>query len=255
MNFTIKKKMDETSFYFFKTIIKFTLISIAVVTAFDSVGMKTSAILTSLGVAGLTIGFAAKDALSILISGVLFFIDRFFLLGDFVEIDGPYGEVDRITLRTTRVVTPDGKMLAVPNTEVINKTVASYSNFPNLRIDVRVTISPNENLNNVRKILLEIVENDPAYLKDKEAKVVVIELGDYNNCLELQAWLDDEKNNIEKRFELRGKIFNALTDNGVEMPYQRIQLQQIIFKVGIYSYTSNSEKRTVIDQVIELLKK
>ena len=79
-------------------------------------------------------------------------------------------------------------MLAVPNTEIINKTVASYSNFPHLRVDVMVTIAPSENLNKVRKLLLDIISADPEYLKNKIPKVVVKELNDYNICLELQAW-------------------------------------------------------------------
>lgn len=227
MNATIKKKLDQTSFSFFRTIVKFSLISIALVSALDSAGIKTSAILASLGVVGLTIGFAAKDALSNLISGILIYIDRPFVLGDLVEIEGTYGRVDRITLRSTRVVTSDGKMLAVPNTEIINKTVTSYTNFPNLRLDVQVTVAPSENIDNVRNILLAIVANDPSYMTNKAPRVVVAALNDYNICLELQAWLIDEKTHIEKRFELREKIFNALVKNGVEMPYQTIQIQPV----------------------------
>lgn len=232
MKFTIQKKLDKTSFTFVRTIVKFALISIAVVSALDSAGIKTSAILASLGVAGLSIGFAAKDALSNLISGILIFIDRPFVLGDLVEIEGTYGQVDRITLRSTRVVTPDGKMLAVPNTEIINKTVVSYTNFPHLRIDVKVTVAPTENLNVIRNLLLDIIKNDPAYLHDKTAKVVVLELNDYNICLQLQAWLDDEKNHINKRFELREKIFNTLTEKGIEMPYETLQLRPIDISIS-----------------------
>ncbi|MFO7555220.1 MAG: mechanosensitive ion channel [Desulfobacterales bacterium] len=130
LRFTLLRKVDTTSFSFILTIVKFSLFVIAVITALDSAGIKTSALLTSLGIVGLTIGFAARDALSNLISGILIFIDRPFVLGDMVELDGAYGKVERITLRSTRVVTSDGRMLAVPNTEIINKTVVSYTNFP-----------------------------------------------------------------------------------------------------------------------------
>ena len=59
------------------------------------------------GIAGLTIGFAARDALSNIISGILIFWDRPFVIGDLVEVGGQYGRVERITLRSTRIVTPD----------------------------------------------------------------------------------------------------------------------------------------------------
>ena len=78
----------------------------------------------------MTIGFAARDSLSNIISGILIFLDRPFVIGDIVEIEGFYGRVEKITLRSTRIITSDGKMLAVPNTEIINKTVASYTISP-----------------------------------------------------------------------------------------------------------------------------
>ena len=227
MRATFRRKMDETSFSFLETIVKFALLTIGFITALDSAGIKTSALLTSLGIVGLTIGFAARDALSNLISGILIFVDRPFVLGDLVEIEGVYGRVERITLRSTRVVTSDGRMLAVPNTQVINKTVASYTNFPHLRIDVKVTVGVLEDLDHIRGLLLALVQDDPAYMTSPAPRVVVTELNDYNVAVELQAWLDDEKRHVEKRFELREKAFKTLNQAGVELPFETLKLQPL----------------------------
>jgi len=231
LRFTLRRKVDTTTFSFILTIVKFSLFVIGVITALDSAGIKTSALLTSLGIAGLTIGFAARDALSNLISGILIFIDRPFVLGDLVEIDGAYGKVDRITLRSTRVVTSDGRMLAVPNTEIINKTVASYTNFPHLRIDIGVTVGVNENLERVRQLLLALVKDDPTFMTEPAPRIVATALNDYNVAMELQAWLDDERRHVEKRFELREKVFNTLTRAGVELPFETLQLQPVEVKM------------------------
>jgi small conductance mechanosensitive channel len=210
MLITLRRRVDDTTFSFVETIVKFSLFAIGLITALDSAGIKTSALLTSLGIAGLTIGFAARDALSNLISGILIYIDRPFVLEDLVEIDGAYGKVERITLRSTRVVTSDGRMLAVPNTEIINKTVASYTNFPHLRIDVAVTVGVDENLEKVRQMLLMLVEDDPAFMANPAPRVVVTALNDLKITLELQVWLYDERLHIEKRFALREKVFDTL---------------------------------------------
>ena len=231
LRFTLRRKVDATTFSFIETIVKFSLFVIGAITSLDSAGIKTSALLTSLGIAGLTIGFAARDALSNLISGILIFIDRPFVLGDLVEIDGDYGKVDRITLRSTRVVTSDGRMLAVPNTEIINKTVASYTNFPHLRVDISVAVGANENLDRVRHLLLTMVKNDPTLMADPAPRVVVTALNDFNVAMELQAWLEDERHHVEKRFELREKAFNTLTRAGVEMPFETLQLQPVELKM------------------------
>ena len=231
LRFTLRRKVDATTFSFVETIVKFSLFVIGAITALDSAGIKTSALLTSLGIAGLTIGFAARDALSNLISGILIFIDRPFVLGDLVEMEGAYGKVERITLRSTRVVTADGRMLAVPNTEIINKTVASYTNFPHLRIDVGVTVGVNEDLDRVRQLMLALVKEDPAFMKEPAPRVVVTALNDYNIAVELQVWLDDERRHVEKRFELRENVFNTLTRAGVEMPFETLQLQPVEVKI------------------------
>lgn len=216
--------LDKTTYSFVETAVQFTILTIGVVSALDTVGINTGALLASLGIVGVTIGFAARDSLSNFISGIIIFIDRPFVLGDLVEIDDKYGRVSEITLRSTRVVTVDGRMLAVPNTEIVNKTVASYTNYPNLRLDIPLTIAVNENIEKARQILLDLVDDDPAYLKEPVPRVVATALNDYNVALELQAWLIDERQHIEKRFELREKAFNALTRAGVEMPYETIQL-------------------------------
>lgn len=220
----LKSKLDETTTVFVNSLIKYGILIFGVITALDSVGIKTSAVLTSLGIVGLTIGFAARDSLSNIISGVIIYLDRPFVIGDLVEVDDKYGKVDRITLRSTRVVTVDGKMLAVPNVDVINKTVASYTNFPHLRLDIPVTVGVNEDLDKARSTLLKLVENNPAYMNDPEPTVVVKELNDYNVLIELRVWIDNERDHIPMRFQLRENIFKALNKANIHMPYETLQL-------------------------------
>jgi len=68
------------------------------------------------------------------------------------------------------------------------------------------------------------VDGDPEYLKEPAPRVIVTALNDYNIEIELQAWLKDERQHVEKRSELREKAFNALNRAGVNMPFETIQL-------------------------------
>ena len=207
-----------------RALIKTVFLTIAVLAGLNAAGIQTGTLLASAGVLSLTLGFALKDTLSNVISGFLIFLDRPFTINDLVEIDGQYGRVDRITLRTTRIVTNDGRMLAVPNSVVMNKTIASYTNFPNLRIDIRVTVAVTENLDRVRSILLNLIQQDPDYLMEPAPRMVVVALNDYNIAIELQAWIKDERKHIEKRFALREAVFKALVAEQVDMPLETIQL-------------------------------
>ena len=230
--FLPKSRFDTTSQAFIKTILQYSILLLGLVNALSIMGVDTAGLLASLGIVGITIGFAARDAFSNLISGILIFLDRPFVIGDLVEVGDNYGRVDQITLRSTRIITGDGKMLAVPNAEIINKTVTSYTNFPHLRLDVEVTVGVNENIDQVRQILFEVIRHDPDYLDDPPPRVVITQLNDYNVALELQAWIKDERIHIEKRFELREKIFNTLTEKQIEMPFETLQLMPLTVDVA-----------------------
>lgn len=217
-------KLDRTARSFVETAVKYAILVIGALVALDAARVRMPAVLASVGIVGLTVGFAARDSLSNLISGVLIYLDRPFVLGDLVEIDKWYGRVERITLRSTRIVTPDGRMLAVPNTEMINKTVVSYTNFPHLRLDIPITVAVTEDLDRARQALLDLVRAREDFLVEPAPRVVVTRLNDYNVVLELQAWLDDERQHIAQRYDLREEMFEALRTAGVEMPYETVRV-------------------------------
>jgi len=216
--------LDATLGTLLQSATKIVVLSIGIVSALGQVGVDIAGLLTGVGVIGLTIGFAARDALSNMISGLFILWDRPFTLGDLVEIGGSYGRVDSITLRTTRVVTVDGKMLAIPNTEIVNRTVASYTNFPHLRLDIAFTVGVNEDLGKVRTTALAVCQNDSQFMGQPAPVVVVTALNDYNVAMELRAWLDDEKNHLAARFELREKLFEALRTAKVDMPFETLAI-------------------------------
>ena len=222
-----RSRTNEMTSTFLSTLAKYTLLIVGFVTALDSMGIKVGAVLASLGIAGLTIGFAARDSLSNVISGILIFLDRPFVIGDIVEIEGFYGRVEKITLRSTRIITSDGKMLAVPNTEIINKTVASYTDFPHLRLDIQVTIGVNEDIEKTRRVLFSLLSNRSEFLEEPAPRVVVTALNDYNVALELQVWLKDERTHIENRYKLREEVFNAMNEAGIEMPFETLSITPV----------------------------
>ena len=118
-------------------------------------------------------------------------------------------------------------MLAVPNTEIINTTVASYTNFPHLRLDVPITISVHEDIDRARATLLALVRDDPAFMTEPEPVVVVKTLNDYNVELEFRAWVEDERRHIELRTALREAMFKALTKAGVDMPFETFRIEPL----------------------------
>lgn len=218
-------EMDRTLVSFIETALRYIILTVGIISALSEIGIDTKALLTSLGVAGLTLGFAAKDTLSNLISGIFIFWDRPFVLGDLVEFGGYYGRVDQITMRSTRLVTVDGKMVAIPNANIVNSPVVSYTNFPHLRIDIEVTVGVEEDLGRLRKIFEQAIADDERFLDTPKAHMVVKTLNDYNVEVQFRVWLENEKDHIPARFELREELFELFRSNGVDMPYETLVVQ------------------------------
>ena len=217
-------ELEKTIVSFLMMGLKYTICVFAAITTLDQIGLNITSLIAGLGIAGLALGFAAKDTLSNIVAGIFIFWDRPFYIGDLVEIEDEYGEVQEITLRTTRIVTPDGIMVSIPNSNIAANKIKSYTMFPHLRLDLDVTIGVNEDIENARREMLSIIRGDERFMKEPAPVVLVQELGDYYTKLQLRVWLDDTRKHIVTRAELREKIKNVLDAAKVEMPFETIEV-------------------------------
>jgi small-conductance mechanosensitive channel len=114
--------------------------AIGVIIAFHHFGIEVTAIITTLGVGGLAVGFAAKETLSNMIAGFTLLLDRPFRPGDRIRLStGETGDVVDIGVRSTRIRTLDHSLLVVPNAEITNTRVINY-NLPTPRVLARVDV-------------------------------------------------------------------------------------------------------------------
>ncbi|MDZ7672559.1 MAG: mechanosensitive ion channel family protein [Halanaerobiales bacterium] len=215
-----------------KTLINFLLnMVIGILTVFALItislifGMKTSSILASLGVFGLAIGLAAQDFLTNIISGLFIFWDKPFVIDDLIEINDNYGQVVKITMRTTKVVTQDGKLLTIPNKTVVNNIVASYTNFPNLRIAINFTVDVNEDIDKIRNVLFKLVEDENEFLTNPKPEVVLDSINDYNIELIFRVWIKNEKKHVATTFDIREKVLAVLINENINMPYETLEVK------------------------------
>ena len=112
----------QNVFRLFQQLVYVSLLLLGVVTALGTVGVNVAALVTSLGLAGFALGFALKDALSNLISGVMLLLYRPFQVGDEVIVIGHEGRVIAIDLRYTTLQLED-KVVFIPNSKLFTESV------------------------------------------------------------------------------------------------------------------------------------
>lgn len=222
---TAAAHMDSTARGFLISGIKYALLIFGLLTALRQVGLDLTSVIAGLGIVGLSLGFAAKDVLSNIVAGLFLFWDKPFVTGDLVEINNEYGEVRQITFRTTRLITPQGKMVSIPNSVMINSTIRSLTIYPPLRVDIEITIGVNESIGKARKVMLSVVEGDERFHNEKKPSVIVTELGDYYTKLRFMVWLKESKQHIRVAAELREALKNALDKAEIEMPFETLEVR------------------------------
>ena len=203
---------------------RFLLVSLAVVAVLDQLGIAVAPFIAGLGIAGIALGFAAQDTVQNLIAGVTILLDRPFYVGDNIELHDTFGTVEEITLRTTRIRTLDNEMAILPNANVISERVVNHSMLRALRVLVPFGIAYKESPQAAREVVLALTEGDTRLHPDYAPTVVVTELGDSSVNMELRVHLRDAKLEVPIRFDYQERVFNALREAGIEIPFPHLQL-------------------------------
>ena len=152
---------------------RYVVMIVGLVMAVDQLGINVGAALAGLGVAGLALGFAAQDSVANVISGIMIFWDKPFIVGDWIRTEGNYGKVAEITLRSTRIRTNRNTYVVIPNKTVIDAVLENHSKHGELRIDVPVGIAYKEDIRRAREVLLGAVRALPDVMAKPQPDVVV----------------------------------------------------------------------------------
>lgn len=157
----------------------------------------------------LAVGVAGQDVISNLVSGVFLVADANFNVGDYIEWDNSGGRVAKIGLRTTRVRTPKGELVTVPNNDLSTMPVRHPFDEGRYRIDQRFTVAYDEDIETVTTLVEDIADDDDRVLEAPAPAVHVTKLGDSAVELVAQYWVEHPTTvniqDIQTRFADRAK--------------------------------------------------
>ncbi len=205
-------------------IYKYTLLVVALVMAASQVGVDVAAAIAGLGVVGIAVGLAAQDTLANVISGILVFVDKPFIVGDWVTVDGDYGKVGDITLRSTRIRTPRNTWIVIPNKTIITAVLVNHSHHGELRVDVPVGIAYKEDIARAREVSLAAIAGLPTVIEAPAPDVVVAALGSSSIDLVVRVWIADPDHEQATHFAVVEATKRALDGAGIQIPFPHLQL-------------------------------
>ena len=200
----------------------------AVIIALDMLGVNIMPFVAGAGVAGVAIGFAAKDTLSNFIAGVLLLIDRPFEVGDRIELweapagSATWGDVINIGLRATTIRNTDNIEIIIPNNVIMTRDIVNYTaSSTSIRVRVNIGVSYDADIARAKALIIDVARTLEWVQEDPPPKVVVRNFGESSVELQLRVWIRDARKRMDTISEVTDRVKMAFDREGIEIPYPK----------------------------------
>ena len=151
---------------------------VGVLVALSQVGVSVTPMIAGLGVVGFIVGFALQDTLSNFAAGAMILAYRPFDTGDFISAADVEGEVRKMNLVNTTIVTIDNRVLIIPNSKIWGGVIMNFTGQHLRRTDVIYSVSYSDDLDHVQRVLEELIASDERFLTEPPPIVRVKQFSD-----------------------------------------------------------------------------
>jgi len=208
------------------TIIRYVVLVIGIIIFLQSAGINLSAITVLAGALGVGIGFGLQNITNNFVSGIIILFERPIKVGDRIEVGDVSGDVISISMRSTTIVTNDNISIIVPNSDFISSKVINWSHTDrNIRFNIPVSVSYNEDPQNIKKLLLEVVAENKGILNKPKPDVLFKGFGDSSLDFNLRVWTGEYINRPNVlRSQIYYAVFEKFKEHGVEIPFPQRDL-------------------------------
>ncbi len=174
---------------------------------------NVTAFLTGLGILGFTVGFALQDVMKNFASGIILLLQQPFHVGELIGVKGFDGTVMAIDLRSTEMRATDGRIIILPNADVLSNPIINYSRANQRRVDISLNLPHTSEPNTVRQILLDAIQSVEGFIRQPEPMIVLNNLTESVLELNVNFWVDVTKNDpAHAKDAVLLKVKSALSD-------------------------------------------
>lgn len=218
-------KLKFISFFKFIQYITYIIVGFAVLSAS---GVNVTPFLAASAALLVGLGLALQELFQDVIGGIFIFIDKSLLVGDIVEIEGRVSRVVEVSLRTTRAITRDDKIVVIPNHKFISQTIINYTqNHKTTRELVRVGIAYGSDIKKVEALLLQSVNEQSGVLKKPKPFVLFDDFGDSALQFSVLFFITDSFSDPKIKSEIRFRIDQLFRENNISIPFPQTDVHII----------------------------
>lgn len=219
-----KVKADQGIITFLDNFAKLGLYALLVVIILEKFGVEMSSIAAVIASAGVAIGLALQGSLSNLAGGVLILLLKPFKIGDYIVAAGVEGTVSTIQMFATKLITPDNRVIIVPNATLSGGTITNVSAMDKRRLDITASIAYTADLKLAKNVLMSLLESCEYVMKEEVYDVFVSNLGASSVDLNVRFWVSSADYWTAKAY-ITENIKAKLDANNIEIPYNKLDVQ------------------------------
>ncbi len=219
----LERRFEPTLTRFTVASLKVVLIILLVITAASTVGIEMTSFIAILGAAGFAVGFALQGSLANFAGGVLLLIFHPFRVGDFIDTGNHMGKVIEIQLLYTIMNTRDNKRVYIPNGSLANNSITNFSSNEERRVDLVFGIGYDDDFEEAKDIIKDIIAGNDKILLDPEPVVRVGEHADSSVNIFTRVWVKS-KDVINVNFDLHEDVKRRFDEAGIGIPYPQMDI-------------------------------
>ena len=218
-----KSKLDPRMQKYLLSAIKAALYLLTAIIVVGSLGVDMTSLVDLLSVVSLGVTLAAEDILANVAGGLVILSSHPFAIGDYIEVSGTGGTVEEIRLNHTKLVTPDGLVVLLPNKTLADSQVTNYTSLGRRRVSQVIGASYDDSTEQVKAACLAAMERTAGVLPDPAPAVYVTNYGESAVEYTLYCWTDADTY-LSVKFSLAENLRAAFDDHGVTIPYNHLNV-------------------------------
>ena len=211
-------KLDATLIKFLLSMLKYALVIFLIITCLGLLGFESTALAGVLAGLALGIGLALQGSLSNVAGGLLIMLLKPYKLGDLIEGQGEIGHVKDIDIFTTKIITPQNKLVVIPNGAMSNGNITNYTTQGVIKVFHTIGVSYDADIKETKDILMAVLKAQEKVLETPAPMVEVCELADSSVNFAVRPACRPE-HYWDVYFETLERSKIALDAAGIEIPY------------------------------------
>jgi small conductance mechanosensitive channel len=218
-----KAGQDETLIAFIGGMLNATLLVVVGIAALAQLGVNTTSLIALLGAAGLAVGLALKDSLQNFASGIMLIIFRPFSAGDYVEVAGVAGVVEKVNIFSTLLRTTDNREITIPNGSIYGDVITNFSARDTRRLDLIYSISYDDDVVLAKDVLTKVINDESRILPEPAPVIALSEFADSSINFIVRPWVNSSEY-WDVKWSLNEKVKQAFDQNNLSIPYPQMDL-------------------------------